>query len=123
MNTKTKKSNKFVILSVLFAFCLRFGLFFGMGATTAHAATATTPKYTMQLDYSIKTTSGSTSVSTSYTTGTAYSATLYKSSSSTESVTVSIWGSSSSGTANFAKGSYINSSTVNLAINSSGEGI
>ena len=83
MNTKTKKSNKFVILSVLFAFCLSFGLFFGMGAT-AHAATATTPKYTMQLDYSIKTTSGSTSVSTSYTTGTAYSATLYKSSSSTE---------------------------------------
>ena len=101
MNTKTKKSSKFVILSVLFAFCLSFGLFFGMGATTAHAATATTPKYTMQLDYSIKTTAGSTSVSTSYTTGTAYSATLYKSASSTESVTVSIWGSSSSGTANF----------------------
>ena len=119
MNTKTKKSNKLVILSVLFAFCLSFGLFFGFGTTTAYAATATTPKYTMQLDYSIKTTSGSTSVSTSYTTGTAYSATLYKSSSSTESVTVSLWGSSSSGTANFAKGSYINSSTVNLAINSS----
>ena len=78
MNIKTKKSSKFVILSVLFAFCLSFGLFFGMGATTAHAATATTPKYTMQLDYSIKTTAGSTSVSTSYTTGTAYSATLYK---------------------------------------------
>ena len=120
MKTKSRKSKKIVVLSALFGLCMCFGMFFGgVGATTAHAATATTPKYTLQLDYSIKTTSGSTSVSTSYTTGTAYSATLYKSSSSTESVTVSIYGSGSSGTGNLAKGGYINSSTVNIAINSS----
>lgn len=120
MKIKTKKSGKMIVLSVLFGLCMCCGIFFGgFGTTTAHAATATTPKYTLQLDYSIKTTAGSTSASVSYTTGTAYSATMYKSSSGTEEVTVSIYGSSSSGTGNLAKGGYINSSTVNIAINSS----
>ena len=121
MKTKFNKSGKMIVLSVLFGLCMCCGLFFGgFGTTTAHAATATTPKYTMQLDYNIKTTSGTGGgVSTSNTTGTAYSATVYKSSSSTEAVTVTIYGSGSSGTGNLAKGGYINSSTVNLAINSS----
>ena len=121
MKIQTNKSKGLLILSALFAICLSFGLLFGgIGATTAHAATATTPKYTLQLDYNIKTTSGSAGgVSTSNTTGTAYAATVYKSSSSTESATVSIYGSGASGTGNLAKGGYINSSTVNLVINSS----
>ncbi|MBQ3505158.1 MAG: hypothetical protein IJA89_00095 [Clostridia bacterium] len=118
MKIKTKKAKLF-LLSALFAICMCFGILFGGGAVTASAAAVATPKYTMQLDYSIKTTQGSTGVSTSYTTGTAYSATVYKSDASTIEATVSLYGSSASGTGNFPKGSYINSSTVNLLINSS----
>ena len=121
MKTKINKSSKLIVLGMLFALCLSFGLFFGgVGATTAYAATAATPKYTMQLDYNIKTTTGSAGGSgTSNTTGTAYSATIYTGSSSTTSATVYIYGSSASGTGSFAKGSYINSSTVNIEISSS----
>lgn len=118
MERKIRKSRLF-ILSALFVLCACFGFLFRGGTLTADAAEVATPKYTMQLDYSIKTTQGSAGVSTSYTTGTAYSATVYKSDASTIEATVSLYGSSASGTGNFPRGSYINSSTVNLLINSS----
>ena len=120
MQLNIMKRKKLFILSVLFAICMALGFWFNGNSVSASAAAVATPKYTMQLDYSIKVTTGSGGGSSvGYETGTGYSATLYKSSSSTEAVTVSLYGSSFSGTGNFAKGSYINSSTVNIAINSS----
>ena len=62
MQLNIMKKKKLFILSVLFAICMALGLWFNGSALSANAAAVATPKYTMQLDYSIKTVSGSTSV-------------------------------------------------------------
>ena len=115
MNTKTKKSNKLVILSVLFAFCLSFGLFFGVGTTTAHAAAVATPTYAVPCTYS---TYYKSNTSTSNTGGgTATSFTARVGSGSYRTYSVSIYGTSSTGSGTW--NGYINSSTVTISLSAS----
>lgn len=114
MNTKTRKSGYMLILSVMFAICLFFGLFLGAGTTTAHAAAVATPKYSIPIQYQTfykSNTSTSTSgVSTAYS----FTAKIGQYTSSTYSV--SLYGSSASGTGTWS--GYINSSTVTIALSS-----
>lgn len=120
MKTKTNKISALVILSVLFVLCICFAFMFDGGAVTASAATATTPKYNLQFTYTKKTTTGTGGgTNSSTTTGTVYSVYVQTAASSGATVTASIYGSSSSGTGDFEIDSYINSSTVNILINSS----
>lgn len=120
MKIKTNKTGAFVILPVLFVLCICFAFMFDSGAVTASAATATTPKYNLQFAYTKKTTTGTGGgTSSSTTTGTVYSVYVQTAASSGATVSASIYGSSSSGTGDFEIGSYINSSTVNILINSS----
>lgn len=87
---------------------------------TAHAAAVTTPNYSMEFDWTRSTTNGTGGGTSSNTsTGTGYSVYVQTSESYGATVSVSIYGSSSSGTGSFSKGSYIRSSTVNIQINSS----
>lgn len=112
MKTKTKKSGKLIILSVLFAFCVSFGLFFGGGALTVSAAT--TPYYTMPFDYTgtysaygmQKPMTVSNSNVTSYTWGNYTERTM----------SLKIYGTSYSGTATATKGQCFNFNSVNIVV-------
>ena len=114
MNTKTKRSNKFVFLSVLFAFCLSLGLFFGVGTTTAHAAAVATPKYAVPMSYSCYYKSNTSTSTTGSGTSTSFQARIGQSTYSTYSL--SIYGTSASGTGTW--NGYINSSTVTISLSS-----
>lgn len=112
MKTKTNKSGKLVILSVLFAVCACFGMFFGGGAVTASAAT--TPYYTMPYDYTgtysaygmQQPMTVSNSNVTSYTWGNYTERTM----------SLKIYGTAYSGTATATKGQYFNFNSVNIVV-------
>lgn len=87
---------------------------------TAHAAAVATPNYAMEFNWTRTTTSGTGGGTSSGTaTGTGYSVYVQTSESYGATVSVSIYGSSSSGTGSLPVGGYIRSSTVNIQINSS----
>lgn len=116
---KTKrKSILRTLLCAVFALCFAVGLssLFANG-TTAYAAT--TPKYTVKFNWSTKTTTGTgggTGSNTASGSGVSYSMQTGQYSFADYSVT--IYGSSSSGTGTFESGSYIGSNSVNVIINS-----
>ena len=115
MKTKINKSSKLIVLIMLFAICLSFGLFFGVGTTTAHAAAVATPKYAVPCTYS---TYYKSNTSTSNTgSGTATSFTARVGSGSYRTYSVSIYGTSASGTGTW--NGYINSSTVTISLSAS----
>ena len=83
----------------------------------AQAAGVSTPYYAMEFDWKLITTTGSGGGSgQSTTTGTSYSVSQ-SFGSGAKSFTVSIFGSGALSDADFPKGSYIRSSTVNITIN------
>ncbi len=116
--TKTKKSVGLkLLLCVMFVACF-MAMFVGFGTTKAYAAAATTPKYTVYFGYTAwykSNTSTSTIASASSVSG----ATLPIGQSATSTYSVELWGSSSSGTGTLRSDDYINSSTVNIKLNSS----
>ena len=88
--------------------------------TTTYAAAVTTPNYAMEFNWTKTTTTGSSGgTGSSTSTGTGYSVYVQTSESYGATVSVSIYGSSSSGTGSLPVGGYIRSSTVNIQINSS----
>ena len=112
---KTKrKSILRTLLCTVFALCFAVGLssLFANG-TTAYAAT--TPKYTVKFNWSTKTTTG-TGGNTASGSGVSYS--MQTGQYSFADYSVSLYGSSSSGTGTFESGSYIGSNSVNVIINS-----
>ena len=103
----------------MFALCFTVGLssLFANG-TTAYAAT--TPKYTVKFNWSTKTTTGTgggTGSNTASGSGVSYS--MQTGQYSFVDYSVTLYGSSSSGTGTFESGSYIGSNSVNVIINSS----
>ena len=131
-----KKITKLLIGVMMFACVIAVGI--GFNPVPAHASvvmtdladgggggsgsgnTATTPNYGMQFNYTISTTTGNASgTGTSTSTGTGYSVNVQVGNNSSVTATASIYGSSASGSGSFPVGSYIRSSTVNLAIHSS----
>ena len=116
---KTKrKSILRTLLCTVFALCFAVGLssLFANG-TTAYAAT--TPKYTVKFNWSTKTTTGTgggTGGNTASGSGVSYS--MQTGQYSFADYSVSLYGSSSSGTGTFESGSYIGSNSVNVIINS-----
>ena len=116
---KTKrKSILRTLLCAVFALCFTVGLssLFASG-TTAYAAT--TPKYTVKFNWSTTTTTGTgggTGSTTSSGSSTSYTMQTGQNSSVVYSVT--LYGSSTSGTGTFESGSYIGSNSVNVIINS-----
>ena len=116
---KTKrKSILRTLLCTVFALCFAVGLssLFTSG-TTAYAAT--TPKYTVKFNWSTKTTTGTgggTGSNTASGSGVSYS--MQTGQYSFADYSVSLYGSSSSGTGTFESGSYIGSNSVNVIINS-----
>lgn len=116
MKTKTTKSRKLLILSALFVFCMSFGLFFGgFGTTTAHAAAVATPKYAVPMTYSCYYKSNTSTATTGSGTATSFTARVGQGSYRTYSL--SIYGTSASGTGTW--NGYINSSTVTLSLSAS----
>lgn len=117
---KTKrKSILRTLLCAVFALCFAVGLssLFASG-TTAYAAT--TPKYTVKFNWSTKTTTGTgggTGSNTASGSGVSYS--MQTGQYSFVDYSVTLYGSSSSGTGTFESGSYIGSNSVNVIINSS----
>ena len=116
---KTKrKSILRTLLCAVFALCFAVGLssLFASG-TTAYAAT--TPKYTVKFNWSTKTTTGTgggTGSNTASGSGVSYS--MQTGQYSFVDYSVTLYGSSSSGTGTFESGSYIGSNSVNVIINS-----
>ena len=116
MNKTLKKNipkTLFALLLLMFAgiFCLH------ITPLKASAAGVSTPYYAMQFDWTLITTAGtgggsgqSTSTGTSYSISQSFG-------SGAKSFTVSIFGSGALNDAEFPKGSYIRSSTVNITIN------
>ena len=117
---KTKrKSILRTLLCAVFALCFAVGLssLFASG-TTAYAAT--TPKYTVKFNWSTKITTGTgggTGGNTASGSGVSYS--MQTGQYSFVDYSVTLYGSSSSGTGTFESGSYIGSNSVNVIINSS----
>ena len=116
---KTKRKGILrTLLCAVFALCFALGLssLFASG-TTAYAAT--TPKYTVKFNWSTTTTTGTgggTGSTTSSGSTTSYTMQTGQNSSVVYSVT--LYGSSTSGTGTFESGSYIGSNSVNVIINS-----
>ena len=116
---KTKrKSILRTLLSAVLALCFAVGLssLFANG-TTAYAAT--TPKYAVKFNWSTKTTTGTgggTGSNTASGSGVSYS--MQTGQYSFVDYSVTLYGSSSSGTGTFESGSYIGSNSVNVIINS-----
>ena len=117
---KTKRKGILrTLLCAVFALCFAVGLssLFASG-TTAYAAT--TPKYTVKFNWSTKTTTGTgggTGSNTASGSGVSYS--MQTGQYSFVDYSVTLYGSSSSGTGTFESGSYIGSNSVNVIINSS----
>ena len=117
---KTKRKGILrTLLCAVFALCFAVGLssLFTSG-TTAYAAT--TPKYTVKFNWSTKITMGTgggTGGNTASGSGVSYS--MQTGQYSFADYSVSLYGSSSSGTGTFESGSYIGSNSVNVIINSS----
>ena len=114
-----RKSIIRTLLCAVFALCFAVGLssLFASG-TTAYAAT--TPKYTVKFNWSTKTTTGTgggTGSNTASGSGVSYS--MQTGQYSFVDYSVTLYGSSSSGTGTFESGSYIGSNSVNVIINSS----
>ena len=117
---KTKRKGILrMLLCAVFALCFAVGLssLFANG-TTAYAAT--TPKYTVKFNWSTKITTGTgggTGGNTASGSGVSYS--MQTGQYSFVDYSVTLYGSSSSGTGTFESGSYIGSNSVNVIINSS----
>ena len=104
----------FGMLAVSLSLCFVFA-----SPVKTYAAAITTPKYSMEFNYSISTTTGTGGGTGSSTaTGKGYSVSVQTAQYSSTTASLSIYGSGSSGTGTFPIGSYINSSIVNLAITS-----
>ena len=102
----------FIIIMLLSTIC------FQMTPLKANAAGISTPYYSMEFDWKLISTYGSAGGSGSNTTtGTSYSVTQAVGAGSSATFTVSIFGSGALSAADFPKGSYIRSSTVNITIN------
>lgn len=116
---KTKrKSILRTLLCAVFALCFAVGLssLFASGTT---ASAATTPKYTVKFNWSTKTTTGTgggTGGNTASGSGVSYS--MQTGQYSFVDYSVTLYGSSPSGTGTFESGSYIGSNSVNVIINS-----
>ena len=109
------------LLFAVFALCFAVGLssLFASGSGTT-ASAATTPKYTVKFNWSTKITTGTgggTGGNTASGSGVSYS--MQTGQYSFADYSVSLYGSSSSGTGTFESGSYIGSNSVNVIINSS----
>lgn len=113
-----KVKNKSVLLLCaifLFMFAIIFALSFAGGGTTVYAAT--TPKYTVHFAYSAWYKSNTTTTSTGVATDTT-SARIRIGKSTYSTYSVELWGSGYSGTGDLSIGGYVNSSTINVKLNS-----
>ncbi len=116
--TKTKKSVGLkLLLCVMFVACF-MAMFAGFGTTKAYAAAATTPRYTVHFSYNAWYKSNTATSSTGSATDTT-SARIRIGQSSYSTYSIELWGSGSSGTGDLGIGGYVNSSTINIKLNSS----
>lgn len=110
MKTKTNKSSKLIIFSVLFALCLSFGMFFGLGTTKAYAAT--TNKYRLQYNYSAIL----NGINQPGVSGTSYNYAPKISATSNSEFVVYLYGDSNNGTvSDLPIGSILNFSKINIS--------
>ncbi len=118
MKVKTKGILTGAIFVVLMSLLVLFAVFTTDSPTTASAET--TPKYVVAFDYSANYTYGSGGGVSNYpSSGTgAYSATFRYGATGSNTVTVSMYGSSASGTGAFVSGDYIASSDVTVEVSS-----
>lgn len=100
----------FIIMMCLSVVCFQIKLY------KADAAASFTPFYSMEFDWTISTVTGANG--SNDVSGTDYSMTASVSQYEQTTFSVSLYGSGATGSANFPKGSYIRSSTVNIDINS-----
>ena len=114
MRSKTKRVTTLTIFAVLLAL-LSALLLLPNNAATARAAT--TPKYTVSFDYTCYYQYNTSKKVDSSGTGTT-SATVKDSRGKSTTITISIYGSASSGTGTLANGGTIKSDTVNIVISS-----
>ena len=114
MRSKTKRVTALTIFAVFLAL-LSALLLLPNGAATASAAT--TPKYTVSFDYTCYYQYNTSKKVDSSGTGTT-SATVKDSKGKSTTLTVAMYGSSSSGTGTLANGGTIKSDTVNIVISS-----
>ena len=115
MKINELKKKKLYFLVAIFAMCLGVGLFFGgAGTTTAHAAAIATPSYSVPMTYSAYYKSNTATQTTGSGTTTSFRVRIGQYTYSTYSL--SIYGSSASGTGTW--NGYINSSTVTIALSS-----
>ena len=114
MRSKTKRVTALTIFAVLLAL-LSALLLLPNGAATANAAT--TPKYAVSFDYTCYYQYNTSKKVDSSGTGTT-SATVKDSKGKSTTLTISMYGSSSSGTGTLANGGTIKSDTVNIVITS-----
>lgn len=119
MRVKTKNIVTGLLFTVLIGLLALLIVLVLKGTTTASAAT--TPKYVVAFNYSANYTYGTGGGVTNYpSSGTGvYSASFtYGANRGTNSVTVSMYGSSASGTGAFTSGSYIDSSDITIEVQS-----
>ena len=112
-----KKIRITAALLLIMVICIAANITFGM---TAEAAT--TPKYTATFSYTntkVVVTNGSSTRTTVGSGSNVTSASVYNDKGSKNTISISIWGSASSGTGTLSNGGYINSDTVNISITSS----
>ena len=112
MRSKTKRGTALTIFAVLLAL-LSALLLLPNGAATANAAT--TPKYAVSFDYTCYYQYNTSKKVDSSGTGTT-SATVKDSKGKSTTITISIYGSASSGTGTLANGGTVKSATVILVI-------
>lgn len=118
MKIQTKKSVKLIILSVVFALCLSFGIFYG-NIETKSAYAATTPLYKISFNYEYLRGHNLTNMTSEYT-GTNVSQTegLLYGESKKVNIYFQIYGSGQSGTGTLANGGCIGSNSINIKTNS-----
>lgn len=116
---KEKKTNKFTKLWLILLAIV--GLFFVCAFTgqpmITYAAAATTPRYTVHFSYNAWYKSNTSTSSTGNATDTT-SARIRIGQSTYSTYSIELWGSGASGTGDLPIGGYINSSTVNVKLNS-----
>lgn len=118
MKVKTKGILTGILFTVLIGLLALFIAFVPQGTSTASAET--TPKYVVAFDYSANYTYGTGGGVSNYPSSGmgVYSATFRHGATGSNTVTVSMYGSSTSGTGSFTRGDYIASSYVTVEVNS-----
>lgn len=115
--TKTKKSVGMKLLFSIIVMSCFIAIFTGFGTTKAYAAATVTPKYTVHFSYNAWY-KNNTTVSTTGSATDTTSANIRIGQSTYSTYSIELWGASPAGTGDLGIDGYINSSTVNIRLNS-----